>query len=208
MCQALFQCFLNTVSQNHQVQSYLLQEHRKKWALKWMRSNRNTLLCHGPHCLFEKGNAIKGDVWNEMVSVCSYQLWQHPARWPMHTAGSINIWIMESSNAWISHHATSCSPLPLHTLYDDFFTTDKQPGSGDHQNHLPPPAEQQNQRRLLGHYREGWWEHSHWADGECWVTNREWLWGGTNRSRGPMERRVLWGGTTTKTLGVRVPGCP
>lgn len=69
MCQALFQCFLNTVSQNHQVQSYLLQEHRKKWALKWMRSNRNTLLCHGPHCLFEKGNAIKGDVWNEMVSV-------------------------------------------------------------------------------------------------------------------------------------------
>ena len=116
MCEVLFQCFLNRVSQNHQVQSYLLQEHRKIWALNWMRSNRNMFLCHGPYCLFERGNEIKGGVWNEMVSVWSYQLWQHPASWPPHTTGSINIWITESSNAWKSHRATSWSPSPsLHS---------------------------------------------------------------------------------------------
>ena len=46
--------------------------------------------------------------------------------------------------------------LPLYTLNDDFFTTGKQPGHSDHQSRLQPPAEQQNQRHLLGHCGKEW----------------------------------------------------
>lgn len=46
--------------------------------------------------------------------------------------------------------------LPLYTLNDDFFTTDKQPGRSDHQSRLQPPAKQQNQRHLLGHCGKEW----------------------------------------------------